>query len=661
MKKIVAITSCPVGVAHTYMAAENLEKAAKEAGVEIKVETHGSIGIENKLSAKDISQADGVIIAADTEMEKGRFSGKRLVVTGVQAGIKQAPELIKEITDQKAPVYKGTGATEKQETEDTEEKDSVGKRAYKSLMNGVSYMVPFVVTGGLMIAIALSLGGKATSKGIVVPEGTIWATINTIGGIAMNLMIPVLSAYIAAGIADRPGLVPGFVGGMLAANGSLYGSTANAGFLGGIITGFLAGYVALGIKKIPVPKAMQSIMPIIIIPILASAVVGFLFIYVLGTPIATLFGALSRFLASMKGGSEVVLALILGAMIAFDMGGPFNKVAFLFGSGLIAEGNFSIMGPIAVAICIPPLGLGLATFLLKDRFVATEREAGKASFLMGLFGITEGAIPFATADPLRVIPSIMAGSMTGSVIAMLAGVTDHVAHGGPIVAVLGAVDHVLMFFIAVLIGMAVVVALMWILKRKVDRNHPAAAVAGAGAATANETVATDSAATDTNSSQADTDQEVEADQSIGSLIDDQSILLDQGIKDKDQMISSLAQALNNAGQVSDARAFEKAVHDREAESTTGIGMGIAIPHGKSDVVKTPSLAFAREKAGVDWDSLDGKPSQLIFMIAVPEASKGDAHLKILQRLSRKLMDDDFRKELLEAKDRQAVKQLLDRM
>lgn len=660
MKKIVAITSCPVGVAHTYMAAENLEKAAKELGVEIKVETHGSIGIENRLSAQDISQADGVIIAADTDMEKGRFSGKRLVVTGVQAGIKKAPELIKDITSQKAPIYEGKDTTEKQETEDTEEKDSVGKRAYKSLMNGVSYMVPFVVTGGLMIAIALSLGGQATSKGIVIPEGTIWATINTIGGIAMNLMIPVLSAYIAAGIADRPGLVPGFVGGMLAANGSLYGSTANAGFLGGIITGFLAGYVALAIKKIPVPKAMQSIMPIIVIPILASAVVGFLFIYVLGTPIATLFGALTRFLASMKGGSEVVLALILGAMIAFDMGGPFNKVAFLFGSGLIAEGNFAIMGPIAVAVCIPPLGLGLATFLFKDRFVATEREAGKASFLMGLFGITEGAIPFATADPLRVIPSIMAGSMTGSVIAMLAGVTDHVAHGGPIVAVLGAVDHVLMFFVAVVIGVAVVVALMWILKRKVDATHPAAAVAGTGTTTA-ATESESATSTTTSETSNDTDEQVETDQSIGSLIGDQSILLDQGIEDKDQMIRSLAQALNKAGQVSDARAFEKAVHDREAESTTGIGMGIAIPHGKSEVVKTPSLAFAREKAGVDWDSLDGKPSQLIFMIAVPEASKGDAHLKILQRLSRKLMDDDFRKELLEAKDRQAIKQLLDRM
>lgn len=382
MKKIIAITSCPVGIAHTYMAAENLEKAGKAVGAEVKVETHGSIGIENELTAKDIEEAAGVIIAADTKIDKSRFGGKPLITVGVQEGIHHADELVGEILAGKAPIYKSTETTISAETKS--ESENLGKKIYKSLMNGVSYMVPFVVTGGLLIAISLTLGGTATPEGIKIPEGTIWATMNSIGSIAMGLMVPILSAFIAQSIADRPGLVPGFVGGMLAANGALYGSDANAGFLGGIITGFLAGFIALGIKKVRVPKALQSIMPIIVIPILGSLAVGFVFIYVIGEPVALLFSSLTHFLAGMQGGSEIVLAMILGAMIAFDMGGPFNKVAFLFGSGLIAEGNYSIMGPIAVAICIPPLALGLASLILKTKFTKTEREAGKASLAMGL-------------------------------------------------------------------------------------------------------------------------------------------------------------------------------------------------------------------------------------------------------------------------------------
>ncbi|MDR3760011.1 PTS fructose transporter subunit IIABC [Enterococcus sp.] len=646
MKKIIAITSCPVGIAHTYMAAENLEKAGKAVGAEVKVETHGSIGIENELTAKDIEEAAGVIIAADTKIDKTRFGGKPLITVGVQEGIHHADELVGEILAGKAPIYKSTETTIS--AENKSESENLGKKIYKSLMNGVSYMVPFVVTGGLLIAISLTLGGTATPEGIKIPEGTIWATMNSIGSIAMGLMVPILSAFIAQSIADRPGLVPGFVGGMLAANGALYGSDANAGFLGGIITGFLAGFIALGIKKVRVPKALQSIMPIIVIPILGSLAVGFVFIYVIGEPVALLFSSLTHFLAGMQGGSEIVLAMILGAMIAFDMGGPFNKVAFLFGSGLIAEGNYSIMGPIAVAICIPPLALGLASLTLKTKFTKTERETGKASLAMGLFGITEGAIPFASTDPLRVIPSIVVGAMTGSVIAMLSGVTDHVAHGGPIVAVLGAVDHVAMFFVAVIAGIAVTVLMLRILKPTLQ--HTAVAAAN-GVAVADLT----------ESETRDVYTKPETFDSITDIMSDEAIVLGETATTKDGVIEDLVQRLEKTEAITDKNGFKEVIYDREKESTTGIGMGIAIPHGKSAYVRKPTVAFARSQDGVEWHSLDGKLAHMIFMIAVPENSQGDMHLKILQRLSRKLMDDDFRQALMDAPDKAAVHQLLSEM
>ncbi|MGL9795138.1 fructose-specific PTS transporter subunit EIIC [Enterococcus sp. DIV1283b] len=646
MKKIIAITSCPVGIAHTYMAAENLEKAGKAVGAEVKVETHGSIGIENELTAKDIEEAAGVIIAADTKIDKSRFGGKPLITVGVQEGIHHADELVGEILAGKAPIYKSTETTIS--AENKSESENLGKKIYKSLMNGVSYMVPFVVTGGLLIAISLTLGGTATPEGIKIPEGTIWATMNSIGSIAMGLMVPILSAFIAQSIADRPGLVPGFVGGMLAANGALYGSDANAGFLGGIITGFLAGFIALGIKKVRVPKALQSIMPIIVIPILGSLAVGFVFIYVIGEPVALLFSSLTHFLAGMQGGSEIVLAMILGAMIAFDMGGPFNKVAFLFGSGLIAEGNYSIIGPIAVAICIPPLALGLASLILKTKFTKTEREAGKASLAMGLFGITEGAIPFASTDPLRVIPSIVVGAMTGSVIAMLSGVTDHVAHGGPIVAVLGAVDHVAMFFVAVVAGIAVTVLMLRILKPTLQHTAVAAA---------NGVAVADLSESETS----DVYTKTETFDSITDIMSDEAIVLGETATTKDGVIEDLVQRLEKTAAITDKNGFKEVIYDREKESTTGIGMGIAIPHGKSAYVRKPTVAFARSQDGVEWHSLDGKLAHMIFMIAVPENSQGDMHLKILQRLSRKLMDDDFRQALMDAPDKAAVHQLLSEM
>jgi fructose PTS system EIIBC or EIIC component len=642
--KLLAITSCPNGIAHTYMAAENLEKAAKELGVQLKVETQGSIGVENEFSTNDIEEADGIIIAADKTVNKDRFHGKKVLTAGVQDGIRKPDQLIKKVLSGDVPVHHAASGEEKNATEKKE------NPIYRHLMNGVSYMIPFIVIGGLLIAVALTMGGVKTPGGLTIPEDSFWKSIEAIGGASFTFMVPILAGFIAYSIADRPGLAPGVVGGYIAANGSFYGSEAGAGFIGGIIAGFLAGYVALYIKKIKVPKAIQPIMPIIIIPVLASLIVGLAFVFLIGAPVAGIFTVLTDWLAGMQGTSSILLALILGAMISFDMGGPVNKVAFLFGSAMIAEGNYEIMGPIAVAICIPPIGMGLATFIGKKKFRASERETGKASFTMGLFGITEGAIPFAAQDPLRVIPSIMAGSMTGSVIAMLGHVGNRVAHGGPIVAVLGAVDHVVMFFVAVIIGSIVTALVVNLLKKEVYEEDTGSEVTEEEVKSKPEKVTEEAPLPETEISE------------INKLTDITNLNLinvDLDGSTRDDVIDEMIHMLKQTGSITSSMSFKEAIINREEESTTGIGMNIAIPHGKSEAVNKPSVVFGIKKNGVDWNSLDGSKAKLIFMIAVPKESEGNEHLKILQLLSRQLMDEEYREKLLNVKSREEAFVLLE--
>ncbi|MCY9134590.1 PTS fructose transporter subunit IIABC [Bacillus atrophaeus] len=641
--KLLAITSCPNGIAHTYMAAENLQKAADRLGVQMKVETQGGIGVENELTGEEIREADAIIIAADRSVNKDRFIGKKLLSVGVQDGIRKPEELIQKALSGDVPVYRSAS---KSEVGNQQEKKQ--NPIYRHLMNGVSFMVPFIVVGGLLIAVALTLGGEKTPKGLVIPDDSFWKTIEQIGSASFSFMIPILAGYIAYSIADKPGLVPGMIGGYIAATGSFYGSASGAGFLGGIIGGFLAGYAALWIKKLKVPKAIQPIMPIIIIPVFASLIVGLAFVFLIGAPVAQIFESLTVWLAGMKGSSSILLALILGAMISFDMGGPVNKVAFLFGSAMIGEGNYEIMGPIAVAICIPPIGLGIATFFGKRKFQESEREMGKASFTMGLFGITEGAIPFAAQDPLRVIPGIMAGSMIGSVIAMIGNVGDRVAHGGPIVAVLGAVDHVLMFFIAVIAGSLTTALLVNVLKKDIT-------VSPAGLSEA-------AASNDFPQQHNEAESRQMENTDINKLTDIMSIdLIEPTLsgETRDDIIDEMIQKLSRTGMLHSESGFKQAIMNREQEGTTAIGMNIAIPHGKSDAVKKPSVAFGIKRSGIDWNSLDGSEAKLIFMIAVPKDSGGNQHLKLLQMLSRKLMDDSYRERLLSVQTKEEAYTLLD--
>lgn len=641
MKKIVAITACPVGIAHTYMAAENLQKAASQLEVEIKVETQGSVGAENILTEEDIRQAEGVIFAADKNVDKSRFQGKQYVETGVQDGIHKPKQLIQNILDKKGKTLSGSA-------DQQEEKKKKENPIYRHLMNGVSFMIPFIVVGGLLIAISLSLGGVPSAEGLIIPEDSIWSTIEAIGAGSFAFMVPILAGFIAMSIADRPGLAPGMIGGYIAANGSFYGSEAAAGFIGGIIAGFLAGYVALWIKKWKVPRALQPIMPIIIIPVLASLIVGLAFSFLIGAPVAAIFESLTTWLAGMEGTSTVLLALILGAMISFDMGGPVNKVAFLFGAAMITEGNFAIMGAVAAAIAVPPIGLGIATFMNKKKFEQPEIEAGKASFTMGLFGITEGAIPFAAKDPLRVIPSIMIGSMAAAVIAMQSGVGDQVAHGGPIVGVLGAVTNVTMFFIAILVGSLITAFIVNLIKRDVTE------VAVPSGGVEEPVVSSEKTAARPKS----VAQEATFNK-LTDLVSKGLIIPNLNADTREGVMDEMIRTLSNSDVLSDNNTFKEVILDRETQGSTGLGMNVAIPHGKADVVKKPAVAFGIHRQGVDWNSMDGTQAKLIFMIAVPEERAGDDHLRILQMLSRKLMDEEFREQLIQAENKQQIYQLLD--
>ncbi|VEH72319.1 PTS system, fructose-specific IIABC component [Corynebacterium segmentosum] len=609
------------------MAAENLEAAAEKLGYRIKIETHGSIGVEGHFSTQDIEEADAIVIGADTTIAKDRFHGKRLEATGVDEAIKHPEQLLTKSLEAAAWKGEDEGASES-EAEDAAEDAGlrgIGQTMYKALMNGVSHMIPFVVTGGLLIAVALSLGGTPTPEGLSIPEDSFWNTLNELGGLAFSLMVPVLSGYIAVGIADRPGLAPGLITGLIATTGSLYGSEAGAGFLGGIVTGILSGYVALAIKKIPVHKFIAPIWPIIVIPIFTTLIVGLAFIYFIGAPIATAFEAMTEYLGGLEGSSAIVLGLIIGAMIAFDMGGPFNKTAFLFSGGMIAAGNAAPMGMAAAAIAVPPLAVGVATLLRRGWFNKAETDSGIAALFMGFFGITEGAIPLAAARPLQVIPANVVGGAVAGAMAGAFGVQDHVMHGGPIVAVLGAVDHVAWFFLSLLCGVAVCAALMLLLIRLTQRSPQA-------------DEATESTAL--------------------PLLDASTISLDEPLgNDSEAVIKSLVSLAAADGRISDAAVVTDAALVRESQHSTGVGHGVAIPHARSAGVTTPTLAFARlPEGGITWGAGEG-PTSLAFLIAVPDDA-GKQHLKLLSTLARAIMKEDFRAQLHEASSREEAEGII---
>ncbi|MGW7521719.1 fructose-specific PTS transporter subunit EIIC [Streptomyces sp. NPDC054796] len=679
--KLLAVTACPTGIAHTYMAAEKLTQAAEARGIGMKVETQGSIGAENVLTDNDVNQADGIIIAADKDVDRSRFTGKRVLAVGVSEGISDPDGLIDRVRE--APVHRGEADGDGPGSGAGSGSTGAGAGAggggggkersavYKALMNGVSYMIPFVVVGGLLIAVSLALGGTPQADGgLVIPDGSFWKHVNDIGTIGFTLMVPVLSGYIAYALGDRPALVPGMIGGWIANTGELYDSKSGAGFIGAIVTGFLAGYLVQWIKKVRVPKFVQPIMPIIVIPILSTTVLGLFFIYVIGRPISWLFENLTEWLGGMTGASAAGLGIILGLMIAFDMGGPVNKTAFLFGTGLVSK-NPEVMGMCAAAIPVPPLGQGLATLIRRRFFSEQERETGYAALFMGFFGITEGAIPFAAARPARVIPANMLGGAVAGAVAGLAAVKDNVPHGGPIVAVLGAVDGVAMFFVAVVIGTAVTglatVALLSLgkgagAKAPAPASAPASAAAPAkaepalvGAGTGTGTRTGSGAAPSPSESVGAPDGEPEV---LSGYLTGQTVKERLSADGKEAAIREMAELLAGTGKVTDTDELVRVALAREEQGTTGLGEEIAIPHAKTDAVSAPVVGFARAPEGIEWGALDGTRAKLVFMISVPEAAAGDEHLRILALLSRKLMDPGFRQRLQDAEGRAAILEIL---
>ncbi|EDK26745.1 Phosphotransferase system, fructose-specific IIC component [Vibrionales bacterium SWAT-3] len=435
-KKIVAITACPTGVAHTFMAAEALEAEGKRLGHQIKVETRGSVGAKNQLTDQEIADADLVIIAADIDVPLDRFNGKPLYKTTTGPALKKTQQEVEKAFAEAKP-YQHTASSSQAAPADEK------KGVYKHLMTGVSHMLPVVVAGGLIIALSFVFGIEAFKE-----EGTLAAALMTIGGgSAFALMIPVLAGFIAFSIADRPGLAPGLIGGMLA-------SSTDAGFLGGIAAGFIAGYSAKFIAdKVQLPQSMEALKPILIIPFIASLFTGLVMVYIVGGPVSGVMSAMTDFLNNMGTSNAILLGVILGAMMCFDLGGPVNKAAYTFGVGLLASQTYAPMAAIMAAGMVPALGMGLATFLVKDKFEAGEREAGKASFVLGLCFISEGAIPFAAKDPMRVIPACMAGGALTGALSMMFGAQLMAPHGGLFVLLIpGAISPVLMYLVAIAAG-----------------------------------------------------------------------------------------------------------------------------------------------------------------------------------------------------------------
>lgn len=465
---IVAVTACPTGIAHTYMAAEAIEKKAKELGYQVKVETRGSGGAKNVLTDDEIAKAAGVIVACDTNVPTDRFDGKKVIECQVSDGINKAEELIKRIAAGDAPVFKASGKKEASHSS-VGGKESVGHQIYKHLMNGVSHMLPFVVGGGILIAIAFLIDGFSVDLNSLPADqranfGTITqaaAMFKGIGGTAFGFMLPILAGFIAMSIADRPGLAVGFVGGSIAANGT-------SGFLGALVAGFVAGYIVLLLKKVfsKLPESLDGMKPVLLYPLLGIFLVGVIMQFVVEPPIGALNTAINNGLNGLNGASAVVLGVLLGGMMSVDMGGPVNKAAYVFGTASIAAGNYNIMAAVMIGGMVPPIAIALATIFFKNKFTAEERKAGPTNFIMGLSFITEGAIPFAASDPLHVLPACVVGSAVAGGLSMAFGCTLMAPHGG--IFVVPTIGNPLMYLVALVIGSFIACGLLGLLKKKIS-------------------------------------------------------------------------------------------------------------------------------------------------------------------------------------------------
>ena len=624
--KILGVTGCPTGIAHTFMAEKALKEAAKELGCEIKVETNGAIGVENALTAKDIQEADAIIVACDKNVDMERFNGRPVIDVSVTEGINHAKELIQKCIDKKVPIRKGNV---KISNYNQDEKVSFGRQIYKHLMNGVSHMLPLVVAGGVLTAISF-LWGIYSFDPTSPQYNVIAATIKEVGGYSMNLMVPVLTAFIAQSIAGRPGMLAGFVAGMLA-------SATGSGFIGGIIGGFAGGYFTQFVVNLlrNLPRQLEGLKSIFIVPIITVLVVGVGMI-LLGGPCSMLNESMMSFLEGMQKSSPVILGLIIGCMSAFDMGGPVNKAAYVTGTMLLAQGNYLFMAGVSAACITPPLIIALAATFKKDRFTEEDRTAGLINYVLGCTHITEGAIPFAAKNPLKVIPVLMAGSSISAIATYIMKVEVPAPHGGFLI--LGLVNKPLIWITCILLGSAIGAVLYVLVTPKVE-----VAIAGQDVSVVNDVEK----------------NETKHDSQKNDLYKENTVCMNLKSKTKQDVINEMVELLDKNGILNNKNEFKKEILEREELSSTGFGNGIAIPHAKTSAVKIPRVAVGISKDGFDFDSVDGNKANLIFMIAAGD-DDNDLHLKTLSHLAQNLMDDEFVKEILNSKSKKEIVQLLSR-
>ncbi|MED9979948.1 MAG: fructose-specific PTS transporter subunit EIIC [Collinsella sp.] len=635
---IIAATGCPTGIAHTFMAKEALEKAAAERGLTIKVETHGQVGVENELTKSEIAGAKAVVVAADKDVQAERFAGKRMVSVGVSKAL--SVEAAGKLIDRALAAKGDDSVAAAADVEDeVEEKESIGHIIYKHLMNGVSHMLVFVVAGGVLTAVSF-LWGITSFDSTASDYNSFAAMLKIIGGIAMNLMVPVLSAYIAESIGKRPALVPGFVAGMIAIQGlpvnaetgmiDAGGAGVGFGFLGGIVGGFLAGYVILLLEKVfsKLPKNLDGLKAIFLYPLFSTAIVGLVMLGISG-PMAAINTAMMDFLKGLSASGAIVLGLAIGCMCAVDMGGPVNKAAYVTGTAMLTEAlaagvgtdtyNFgtNFMAAVSAACIVPPLITTFAVVVGKKYFSQEDHDAGIVNLILGCTHITEGAIPFMTKNIWPVMPIMMLGSSIASILTIMFNVHDPAPHGGFLV--LPVVENGPLWVLAILIG-AVVGGILFVAFKKYDfeKNQKAAPAAAA--------------------------QPVEAPKAeAADFVKVENVFVAEDFASRDEALSFVSNQAVKAGVASDADAVMNAFLAREAEGTTGMMEGFAIPHAKSDAITEAAVIVVKDDSGVTgWDTMDGAPVNVAIALLIPGAQAGTTHLKILSKVAEALMDEDFR-------------------
>ena len=646
---IIAATGCPTGIAHTFMAKEALEKAAAERGLTIKVETHGQVGVENELTKSEIAGAKAVVVAADKDVQAERFAGKPMVSVGVSKAL--SVEAAGKLID-RALAAKGddTVAAAADVEDEVEEKESIGHIIYKHLMNGVSHMLVFVVAGGVLTAVSF-LWGITSFDSTAADYNSFAAMLKIIGGIAMNLMVPVLSAYIAESIGKRPALVPGFVAGMIAIQGlpvvegpngttliDAGGTGVGFGFLGGIVGGFLAGYVILLLEKVfaGLPKNLDGLKAIFLYPLFSTLIVGLVMLGISG-PMAAINTAMMDFLKGLSASGAVVLGLAIGCMCAFDMGGPVNKAAYVTGTAMLTEAlaagvgtdtyNFgtNFMAAVSAACIVPPLITTFAVIVGKKYFSQEDHDAGVVNLILGCTHITEGAIPFMTKNIWPVMPIMMLGSSIASILTIMFNVHDPAPHGGFLV--LPVVENGPLWVLAILIG-AVVGGILFVAFKKYDFEKSQKA---APAAPAKPVEAPKAAAVEAPKAEA------------ADFVKVENVFVAENFASRDEALNFVSNQAVKAGVADDADAVMNAFLAREAEGSTGMMEGFAIPHAKSDAITDAAVIVVKDDSGVTgWDTMDGAPVNVAIALLIPGAQAGTTHLKILSKVAEALMDEGFR-------------------